>query len=242
MALGRLGDPADGDCLMVEALLPADQAEPGPAGDVAGILSFVPWGSDGFSLDVMRRSPRADNGVTELMVTAIMAAGRDLGIRRVSLNFAVFRSAFEEGARIGAGPFVRLFRRLLLVASRWWQIESLFRSNVKYRPQWQPRFLCFLETRDIAMVGLASGVAEGFIDLPGFLRQHQTPPPRPPGAVLPAELTTAIGRARRRSALARADPTADGDAGADPGRGGRGLSRDLQADGALRPVARSVSR
>ena len=192
MALGRLGDPADGDCLMVEALLPADQAEPGPAGDVAGILSFVPWGPDGFSLDVMRRSPRADNGVTEVMVTAIMAAGRDLGIRRVSLNFAVFRSAFEEGARIGAGPFVRLFRRLLLVASRWWQIESLFRSNVKYRPQWQPRFLCFLETRDIAMVGLASGVAEGFIDLPGFLRQHQTPPPRPPGAVLPAELTTGL--------------------------------------------------
>ena len=180
MALGRLGDPADGDCLMVEAIFPPDQAEQGPAGNVAGILSFVPWGADGFSLDVMRRSPRADNGVTELMVTAIMAAGRDQGIRRVSLNFAVFRSAFEEGARIGAGPFVRLFRRLLLVASRWWQIESLFRSNVKYHPQWKPRFLCFLEARDIAMVGLASGVAEGFIDLPGFLRQHQTPPPRLP--------------------------------------------------------------
>ena len=186
MALGRLGDPADGDCLMVEALFPPDQAEPGPAGGVAGILSFVPWGSDGYSLDVMRRSPRADNGITELMVTGLMAAGRELGVRRVSLNFAVFRSAFEEGARIGAGPFVRLFRRALLVASRWWQIESLFRSNVKYHPEWKPRFLCFLEARDIAMVGLASGVAEGFIDLPGFLGQHQEPPPRLPGAPVPA--------------------------------------------------------
>ena len=105
MALGRLGDPADGDCLMVEALFPPDRADPGPAGAVAGILSFVPWGSDGYSLDVMRRSPRADNGVTEVMVPALMAAGRELGVRRVSLNFAVFRSAFEEGARIGAGPF-----------------------------------------------------------------------------------------------------------------------------------------
>ncbi|MXD28405.1 DUF2156 domain-containing protein, partial [Escherichia coli] len=76
---------------------------------------------DGFSLDVMRRSPAADNGVTELMVTGLMTAGRELGIRRVSLNFAVFRSAFEEGARIGAGPVLRLWRRLLLVASRWWQ-------------------------------------------------------------------------------------------------------------------------
>ncbi|MDQ1700921.1 MAG: lysyl-tRNA synthetase, class, partial [Frankiaceae bacterium] len=54
MALGRLGDPADADCLMVEALFPAERADPGPVGDVAGLLSFVPWGSDGFSLDVMR--------------------------------------------------------------------------------------------------------------------------------------------------------------------------------------------
>ncbi len=181
MALGRLGDPVDGDCLMVEALFPPERADAAPAGDVAGILSFVPWGTDGFSLDVMRRSPRADNGVTELMVTGVMAAGREQGFRQVSLNFAVFRSAFEEGARIGAGPIVRLWRRLLLVASRWWQIESLFRANVKYRPEWRPRFLCFAETRDIALVGLASGVAEGFIDLPGFLH------PRPGAAVASAD-------------------------------------------------------
>ncbi len=170
MALGRLGDPADADCLMVEALFPPGRHVPGPAGDVAGLLSFVPWGTDGFSLDVMRRSPDADNGVTELMVSAVMGSAAELGIRRVSLNFAVFRSAFEEGARIGAGPILRLWRGALLVASRWWQFESLYRSNVKYRPEWQPRFLCFAETRDIALVGTALGVAEGFIDLPSFLR------------------------------------------------------------------------
>ncbi|MBA8796085.1 lysyl-tRNA synthetase class 2 [Friedmanniella endophytica] len=196
MALSRLGDPADGDCLMVEALFARGQAPSAPAGsdgatpapgpgagdptaDVAGILSFVPWGSDGLSLDVMRRHPQADNGVTELMVTALAEGAGDVGVRRISLNFAVFRSAFEEGARIGAGPVLRLWRRLLLVASRWWQIESLYRSNVKYRPDWVPRFLCFAETRDIALVGAASGVAEGFIDLPSFLR-----PPVPPARAL----------------------------------------------------------
>ena len=47
--------------------------QPGPAGDVAGILSFVPWGRDGYSLDVMRRNPQADNGVTEFMVAGLMA-------------------------------------------------------------------------------------------------------------------------------------------------------------------------
>jgi lysyl-tRNA synthetase class 2 len=172
MALGRLGDPADRDCVMVEALqTPADGTQGQPAHPVA-MLSFVPWGTDGLSLDLMRRSPVASNGVTELMVCALLAASREWRLRRISLNFAMFRSAFEEGARIGAGPLLRLWRRTLLVASRWWQIESLYRSNVKYHPIWRPRFLCFAETRDIALVGAAAGLAEGIIDLPTFLRHR----------------------------------------------------------------------
>ncbi len=39
MALGRLGDSADGDCLLVEAIEGA-----GEAATVTGMLSFVPWG------------------------------------------------------------------------------------------------------------------------------------------------------------------------------------------------------
>ena len=42
MALGRLGDPADGDCLLVEAV------QPGAGGDqVVAMLSLVPWGANG---------------------------------------------------------------------------------------------------------------------------------------------------------------------------------------------------
>ncbi|HET9127333.1 MAG TPA: bifunctional lysylphosphatidylglycerol synthetase/lysine--tRNA ligase LysX [Propionibacteriaceae bacterium] len=165
MALGRLGDPLDGDCLLVEALFPSGDAQTG----VAGLLSFVPWGRRGVSLDIMRRSPDADNGVTELMVAGLMARARDLRVDRVSLNFAVFRSALEEGAQVGATPLQRFQRRALLVASRWFQIEQLYRSNVKYAPQWQPRFLCYENAADIATVGLAMGIAEGFVELPGGL-------------------------------------------------------------------------
>ena len=57
-----------------------------------------------------------------------------MGGRAVSLNFAVFRSVFERGARLGAGPVLRLWRSLLTFFSRWWQIESLYRANAKYRP------------------------------------------------------------------------------------------------------------
>ncbi len=162
MALGRLGDPSDGQCVMVEALFPAGD----PRGQVAALLSFAPWGGDGLSLDVMRRHPEADNGVTELMVAALMAEGEELGVVRASLNFAVFRSAFTEGARIGAGPLRRMWRRVLLIASHWWQLESLYRANAKYDPDWHPRLICYPDGSDLAAVAVAMGVAEGFLTLP----------------------------------------------------------------------------
>ncbi|MGW4568433.1 bifunctional lysylphosphatidylglycerol synthetase/lysine--tRNA ligase LysX [Streptomyces sp. NPDC004561] len=160
MALDRLGDPTDGDCLLVEAL--------GDDGRLLALLSFVPWGRDGVSLDLMRRDRAAPNGVMEFMAAELCAVAPKLGVRRISLNFAVFRSVFEEGARIGAGPVLRLWRRLLLFFSRWWQLEALYRSNAKYHPEWYPRFICYAETASLARIGLASGIAEGFVSVPSL--------------------------------------------------------------------------
>ncbi|WP_425441811.1 bifunctional lysylphosphatidylglycerol synthetase/lysine--tRNA ligase LysX [Saccharopolyspora shandongensis] len=158
MALGRLGDPQDGDCVLVEAV--SDRGEP------VALLSLVPWGRNGLSLDLMRRDRDADNGVVEFMVSSLVQAAPRLGVERISLNFAMFRAAFEEGARIGAGPVLRAWRGLLLFFSRWWQLESLYRSNVKYRPHWFPRYVAFAERRDLARVGIASAIAEGFLPAP----------------------------------------------------------------------------
>ncbi|MFF2211094.1 bifunctional lysylphosphatidylglycerol synthetase/lysine--tRNA ligase LysX [Streptomyces antibioticus] len=176
MALDRLGDPADGDCLLVEAL--------DGDGRLLALLSFVPWGTEGISLDLMRRDREAPNGVMEFMVADLCAAAPKLGVRRISLNFAVFRSVFEEGARIGAGPVLRLWRRLLLFLSRWWQLEALYRSNAKYRPEWYPRFLCYGDAGSLARVGLASGIAEGFVSVPSLrtLWGRRSPKDGPPPA------------------------------------------------------------
>ncbi|MFF4222422.1 bifunctional lysylphosphatidylglycerol synthetase/lysine--tRNA ligase LysX [Streptomyces abikoensis] len=160
MALGRLGDPADGDCLLVEAF--------DSEGTMIALLSFVPWGSDGISLDVMRRDRAAPNGVMEFMISRLCAQAGRFGVKHISLNFAVFRSAFEEGARIGAGPVLRLWRRLLLFFSKWWQLEALYRSNVKYNPEWRPRFLCYADAGALARIGLAAGIAEGFVAVPSL--------------------------------------------------------------------------
>ncbi|MEU6592930.1 phosphatidylglycerol lysyltransferase domain-containing protein [Streptomyces sp. NPDC046881] len=163
MALGRLGDPADGRCVMLECT----DAE----GRLRALLSFVPWGPHGLSLDLMRRGRDADgsaNGLMEFMVIELLRRAGEIGITQVSLNFAMFRSVFERGARLGAGPVLRLWRSLLSFFSRWWQIESLYRANAKYRPIWEPRFLLFEKSADLLRIGLASARAEGFLEAPGL--------------------------------------------------------------------------
>ncbi|MGW1410697.1 phosphatidylglycerol lysyltransferase domain-containing protein [Streptomyces sp. NPDC002403] len=160
MALGRLGDPQDGRCIM---LVCRDTA-----GRPRALLSFVPWGADGLSLDLMRRDRDSDNGLFEFMVLELIRRAGDLGITQVSLNFAMFRAVFERGSRIGAGPVLRLWRSLLTFFSRWWQIESLYHANAKYRPIWEPRFLLYAQSTDLPRIALASARAEGFLEAPGL--------------------------------------------------------------------------
>ncbi|MEV7197779.1 phosphatidylglycerol lysyltransferase domain-containing protein [Streptomyces sp. NPDC093510] len=160
MALGRLGDPADGQCVMVECT--------DVDGVLRAVLSFVPWGPHGLSLDLMRRDRDSENGLMEFMVIELLQHAPEIKITQVSLNFAMFRSVFERGSRLGAGPVLRLWRSLLSFFSRWWQIESLYRANAKYRPIWEPRFLLFEKSSDLLRIGVASGRAEGFLEAPGL--------------------------------------------------------------------------
>ncbi|MFI1585956.1 phosphatidylglycerol lysyltransferase domain-containing protein [Embleya sp. NPDC020630] len=190
MALGRLGDPDDGRCLMVECM--------DGEGRLRAVLSFVPWGAKGVSLDLMRRDRESDNGLIEFMVLDVIEgakayaaanakpakggkgkgkpaepeaeapaeASSPIDIERISLNFAMFRSVFERGNKLGAGPVLRLWRAVLVFFSRWWQIESLYRANEKYRPIWEPRYICFRKASELPRIGIASARAEGFLTTP----------------------------------------------------------------------------
>lgn len=253
MALGRIGDPADGDCLIATAhraeprtrapyekapseKAPSEKAptgQEGPEGperpyenvpaapgaprpgepdaavhraatppsraphpepaadDLRAVLHFVPWGRDGVSLDLMRRDRAADPGMNELLIVAALRAAPGLGIRQVSLNFAMFRAALARGERLGAGPVLRAWRGLLVFLSRWFQIESLYRFNAKFQPRWEPRYVVFGATRDLPRIGLAALRAEGFLSLPPLRLPGRraaadpapaTAPPPAPGA------------------------------------------------------------
>jgi lysyl-tRNA synthetase class 2 len=157
MALGRFGSPGDGDCVVATAR--RDDV-------LAALLHFVPWGPDGLSLDLMVRDRAADNGMNEFLIAKLLQQAPQLGVTQVSLNFAVFRSALARGEQLGAGFVLRWWRGALLLASRWFQIESLYRFNAKFRPIWEPRYVCYPAARDLPRVALAALEAEAFLVWP----------------------------------------------------------------------------
>jgi lysyl-tRNA synthetase class 2 len=183
MALGRLGAPGDENCVLVTAR---------ENGVLKAILHFVPWGTDGLSLDLMRRDKTAQAGLNDFLIVEAIKAAPGLGVKRVSLNFAMFRAALERGERIGAGPVLKAWRGLLVFLSRWFQIESLYKFNAKFSPVWHPRFFVYPGGRDAPRMAIAALEAEAFLVWPRLevkryarrlgrrLRRHRSGG-RPPG-------------------------------------------------------------
>jgi lysyl-tRNA synthetase class 2 len=184
MALGRLGAPGDENCVLVTAE---------ENGVLKAILHFVPWGTDGLSLDLMRRDKSAQGGLNDFLIVEAIKAAPGLGVKRVSLNFAMFRAALERGERIGAGPVLKAWRGLLVFLSRWFQIESLYKFNAKFSPVWHPRFFVYPGGRDAPRIAIAALEAEAFLVWPrlevkryarriGRRLRRQRPGGRPPVA------------------------------------------------------------
>ena len=157
MALGRIGTPGDEECVLATAT---------EDGVVRAVLQLVPWGADGLSLDLMRRDKAAQPGLNDFLIVETIKAAPGLGVKRISLNFAVFRAALERGERIGAGPVLRAWRSVLIFMSKWFQIESLYKFNAKFCPVWQPRFFVFPSTKDAPRIALAALEAEAFLVWP----------------------------------------------------------------------------
>ena len=163
MALSRLGDPSDCDCVMATAHLD---------GRLRGLLHFVPWGTDGLSLDLMRRDRTADNGLNEFMIAELMnacpRARRRAGVAELRGLPRRDRTGRADRRRPGAAGLARACSSSL---SRWWQIESLYRFNVKFRPYWEPRFLSYPAARDIPRIAVAALEAEAFLVRPKLLKR-----------------------------------------------------------------------
>jgi Phosphatidylglycerol lysyltransferase, C-terminal len=89
---------------------------------------------------------------------------REFGMRGLGLNFAVMRSvlANEGGARISH----RIERRMLGWLSDSMQIESLWKYNAKFDPDWYPRYAVYDAPENFLSSAVAVAKAESFWELP----------------------------------------------------------------------------
>jgi lysyl-tRNA synthetase class 2 len=146
MALGRFCDRQDPEAVISWATV---------GGRYIALLQFVPWGSNGLSLDLMRRASDSAPGINEFLIFSTIEYSRTQAISRISLNFATFRSIFEKGERLGAGPITRFNHKILILLSRFVQMESLYRFNAKFQPVWEPRYILFPSIGHLGRVAFA---------------------------------------------------------------------------------------
>jgi hypothetical protein len=114
----------------------------------------------------MRRSEAGKhwNGLLDFVVIRTIEHLRALGMRGLGLNFAVMRSVLAEegGVRIGH----RIERRMLGWLSDSMQIESLWKYNAKFDPDWCPRYAVYDAPENFLSSAVAVAKAESFWELP----------------------------------------------------------------------------
>jgi lysylphosphatidylglycerol synthetase-like protein (DUF2156 family) len=158
MMLGRVFDPRDTGLLLAVVR--------GPDGKAAAMCQFVPApGISGYSLDLMRRDP-ADhpNGLLDFALVSTIEHLRDGGYQGLSLNFATLRSTLSGDK--GDGTMQRAERWFLKKLSSFAQIESLWRFNAKYEPEWLPRYVVFDTAEHLVPVVMAIMRAESLWEIP----------------------------------------------------------------------------
>jgi lysylphosphatidylglycerol synthetase-like protein (DUF2156 family) len=180
MCLGRLFDPKDPGLLLTVVT--------SPTGEPAAMCQFVPSQAvRGFSLDLMRRDPgEHPNGLLDFALCSTIEHLQSRGVHELSLNFAAFRSILD-GAR-GEGLTTRAERWALKRLSGIMPIETLWRFNAKYDPDWLPRYLVWPGAESFVPVVLATLRAESITELPVIGRFLGNDPANRPGTVVPEAL------------------------------------------------------
>jgi lysylphosphatidylglycerol synthetase-like protein (DUF2156 family) len=193
MTLGRAFDPSDDGLLLAVVSGPA--AGVGPAngntpgsvngkpdaptgtGEPVAFCQYVPApGIEGFSLDLMRRdNGEHPNGLLDFAVVETIRHLKSRGYRGLGLNFATMRAVLA--GETGEGLSQKIQAWLLRRMSDSMQIESLWRFNAKYDPDWQPRYALYDSPESALPAAIAVARAESFWELPVIGRFLVPEPP-----------------------------------------------------------------
>ena len=130
------------------------------------MCQFVPsTGINGYSLDLMRRDPGDHpNGLLDFALCSTIEHLATRGFDGLSLNFAAMRSTLA--GEKGDGTMQRAERWFLKRLSNFAQIESLWKFNAKYEPEWLPRYVVFDTAEHLVPVVMAILRAESLWEIP----------------------------------------------------------------------------
>jgi lysylphosphatidylglycerol synthetase-like protein (DUF2156 family) len=184
MMLGRLFDARDTGLLLTLV--------EGPDGAPVAICQFVPSTAiGGYSLDLMRRDPgEHPNGLLDFALCSTITFLKDMGMKGLSLNFAAMRSILDGES--GDGVTQRVERWALRRLSGILQIESLWRFNAKYEPQWLPRYIVFDSAEQFVPVVVQIMRAESLTEVPVIGRLLTTGTTKRSGPAVPEEVLAAM--------------------------------------------------
>ena len=136
-------------------------------GVLKGVLHFVPcYGRRAMSLSIMRRDPATPNGLMEFLVVSAIEGMRERGIEELSLNFAALTRCIREPEN----AFEHVLGRAASKLDKYLQVESLYRFNVKFQPQWDPRYLVYEGRLGLVRAAVAAMWAEGQMPKPKLPR------------------------------------------------------------------------
>jgi lysylphosphatidylglycerol synthetase-like protein (DUF2156 family) len=163
MTLGRVFDPADSGLLLAVVHGPSQDERPGPP---VAFCQYVPApGIGGYSLDLMRRDDgEHPNGLIDFAVVETIRELQRRGQKGLGLNFATMRAVLAGEAGEGLTPRVQAW--LLRRMGDSMQIESLWKFNAKFDPDWQPRYAIYDAPENTLGVAIAVARAESFWELP----------------------------------------------------------------------------
>ena len=128
-----------------------------PTGSIHGVTSWLPvYGEggvvQGWTLDVMRRRPDGFRPVVEFLIASSALEFKEQGAQFVSLSGAPLARS-DDGA--DAASMDRLLDMLGAAMEPLYGFRSLHAFKKKFKPRYEPVFLCFRDEADLPRIGIA---------------------------------------------------------------------------------------
>jgi phosphatidylglycerol lysyltransferase len=164
------------------------------AGRVVAFTTWLPY-LDGKAviLDLVRRRADSPVGTMELLIVRALEAFRDRGLKEASLNGIPLASVDRPGTATGTDTDTETDSDTdsadsrLRDALRWlydhggavYEAKNLFRFKGKFAPRWEPMYLVYPESANLARIATTVGIAylpNGVVaTLRGLVRRDRSP-------------------------------------------------------------------